>query len=116
MKIAFFAYMDPEEGPPGRYAGTSRWRADGVYVGHPGCVVIDVADFRRVVDVKRHANYLADFGPDDGIMEGDELLVYDEETGDAYPCHNHWHCDPELAAHKCELDRSKPCPNCGATS
>jgi hypothetical protein len=29
-------------------------------------------------------------------------------------CLDHWHCDPELSAHACDVpDRTKPCPNCG---
>lgn len=29
-------------------------------------------------------------------------------------CSDHWHCDPDLAAHKCwEVDRAVPCPACG---
>ena len=29
-------------------------------------------------------------------------------------CPDHWHCDPSLAAHVCDVDRNKPCPTCGA--
>lgn len=116
MKIAFFAYVDAEEGPPGYYAGCCRFRPDGNYGDvHPGCVVIDVADFRKWNDAKRHANTLAGFDINEGVFADDEFLVFNELTGDAVPCFDHWHCDPALAAHMCNkyIDRKQPCPTCG---
>lgn len=37
-----------------------------------------------------------------------------------YLCPDHWHCNPKLAAHSCDLgrrapDRARPCPSCGQT-
>ncbi len=30
-------------------------------------------------------------------------------------CPDHWHCDPQLAAHLCNKpDRTRPCPTCSA--
>jgi hypothetical protein len=65
-----------------------------------------------------------------------ELVIPTEETvndwniandhaGDDTRCPDHWHCDPELAAHDCQtyrengprrgqaIDRTSPCPTCG---
>jgi hypothetical protein len=74
MKIAFFAYVDPEEGAVGRFAGFGQHNEEGVYPSHPGCVVIDVMECETWNEARRHGNFLGDFEPDDGTHDPDFAL------------------------------------------
>lgn len=77
MKMAFFASV-----VHGRFAGFSEWRPDGNYQPFMETeddagnwvpdILLDVLECATWNDARRHANYLADFGPEDGVLPEEE--------------------------------------------
>lgn len=61
-----------------------------------------------------------ELGPEEGgpcpwftNLEGDETWYLRADEVEIVDCPDHWHCDPDTAAHRCDQpDRTKPCPTC----
>ena len=84
-KITFWAYapsFEDEHESSGRFAGfCGNKNEHGVCVCHHDCIAIDVVEMTMWNEARRHANYLADFRPEDSVTDPDEPL--DQENADA---------------------------------
>lgn len=79
MKVTFWAYApsyEVEHESSGMFAGfCGNKDANGVCICHSDCVAIDVVEMTTWNEARRHANYLAGFGPKDSVIDPDEPLA-----------------------------------------
>ena len=78
MKITFWVYapsFEDEHGSSGAFAGfCGNKNVHGICACHYDCIAIDVVELNTWNEARRHANYLANHCPDDGITDPDDPL------------------------------------------